>query len=389
MNELTSGLAMQVRGLSKVYKIYDSPTDRLRELVYRRKFHRDFVAIEQMDLDIVKGSTLGIVGDNGAGKSTLLQLLCGTLTPTTGSVECSGTVLGLLELGVGFHPEFTGLQNIFFYADLLGLPREFVNAKLDEIIDFSELGEFIGQPIKTYSTGMTMRLAFSLVSTLDPEILVVDEALSVGDMHFQKKCIDRMMAIRNKGRTILFCSHSTYSIGMFCDEVVWMKRGRVHRIGPAAEVLPAYEAYQLQKGTQPDGTREQFRVAPIRVEEFRLLNELPIRPGDDLCFEIRVSSESPERPYHVTLSLKLESGRGVFVTGTHLQGKPPLTGRERTIKVRYAKHRLLGGVYTAQVRIFDDQGLVVYHHKLLTGVEVRKDREEMGICWMENQWEFD
>ncbi|PIE82808.1 MAG: hypothetical protein CSA09_05195 [Candidatus Contendobacter odensis] len=190
--------ALQVSKLSKVYRLYDRPVDRLKELLFRRRYHSDFTALQDVSFELKRGRTLGIVGDNGAGKSTLLQLIAGTLTPTSGRVEHNGSVLGLLELGVGFHVEFSGRQNILLYGDVLGLPRQTVQARIDEIIAFSELAAFIDRPLKTYSTGMRMRLAFSLIASLDPDILIVDEALAVGDIYFQKKCIDRMTDIKKR-----------------------------------------------------------------------------------------------------------------------------------------------------------------------------------------------
>ncbi|MCB1771412.1 MAG: ABC transporter ATP-binding protein, partial [Candidatus Competibacteraceae bacterium] len=224
--------------MSKAYRLYDQPIDRLKELLFRQRRHSDFVALREVNFDLPHGCTLGVVGNNGAGKSTLLQMIAGTLTPTTGTIERDGTVLGLLELGVGFHAEFTGRQNIFLYGDVLGLPRRLVQAAFDEIVAFAELESFIDRPLKTYSTGMRMRLAFSLIASLDPDILIVDEALSVGDVYFQKKCIDRMMEFRNRGRAILFCSHSLYQISMFCDETLWLEEGRVRQHGQTSRVLP-------------------------------------------------------------------------------------------------------------------------------------------------------
>jgi lipopolysaccharide transport system ATP-binding protein len=347
------------------------------------------VALRDVSFELAHGRTLGVVGNNGAGKSTLLQLIAGTLTPTQGIVERDGSVLGLLELGVGFHAEFTGRQNVFLYGDVLGLPRRLVQSRLDEIIAFAELESFVDRPLKTYSTGMRMRLAFSLIASLDPDILIVDEALSVGDAYFQKKCIDRMMEFRNRGHTIIFCSHSVYQVSMFCDETLWLEDGQIRRHGETARVIPAYEAWQAQRNVR----REQAEVGarpemPVRIVSLELLNELPCQRGDDLRFRLRLEGARDDLPFHVTLSIKMDDGRGVYVTGTHLSGQPPLRGRRREILITYPRVPLLGGLYTAHARVFDDQGLMVYHEKILPDLEVLKDSRELGICYLENRWEM-
>jgi len=379
--------ALELVNLRKVYRLYDRPSDRLRELIYRHPFHRDFVALDGVSLSVPRGCTLGIVGDNGAGKSTLLQLVVGSLSPSSGSIARRGNVLGLLALGLGFHDEFTGRQNVFFYADVLGLPRALIQSKFDEIIGFAEIGAFIDQPLKTYSTGMRMRLAFALVASLDPDILVIDEALAVGDIHFQKKCIDRMLEIKNRGRTILFCSHSTYQISMFCDQVLWMKEGRAEMLGEPGEVIPLYEAYQMRKDAPATQESVPSAETPVRITHAEVLSNPPLRCGTDLQVRIRTESADDDVPFHVSLSLKMDNGRGVFVTGTHLMGRPPLRGRQRQVLITYPKIPLMGGTYSLHARIFDDQGLMLYHEKVLPDLLVTKDSAELGICRLDYLWE--
>ncbi len=384
-----SQVALRVSDLTKIYRLYDQPIDRLKELLFRRPRHSDFIALRDVSFELPHGRTLGVVGDNGAGKSTLLQLIAGTMTPSQGTIERDGVVLGLLELGVGFHTEFTGRQNIFLYGDVLGLSRRLVQTRIDEIIAFAELEAFIDRALKTYSTGMRMRLAFSLIATLDPDILIVDEALSVGDVYFQKKCIDRMMEFKNRGRTIIFCSHSLYQVSIFCDETLWLREGRVWMQGETLQVIPAYEAWQAQRGVQSDqadaGAHPEI---PVRIVSLELLNELPCRRGDDLRFRLRIESVNPNLPFHVSFSIKMQNGYGVFATGTHLAGRPPLQGREHEILITYPRIPLLGGVYNAHARIFDNQGLMVYHEKILNKFEVKKDSLELGVCHLENNWSF-
>lgn len=382
--------ALDVVNVSKIYKLYNKNSDRFREFFIKGKRHSDFAALDNVSFSLMKGETLGIVGENGAGKSTLLQLIAGTLTPTSGEISISGRVLALLELGVGFHPEFTGRENVLFYGDILGLPRSFVQSKFDEIHEFSELGAFIDRPLKTYSTGMQMRLAFSLVSSLDPDVLIIDEALSVGDIHFQKKCIDRVIEFKNKGMTIIFCSHSNYQVSILCDSVIWLKNGKKHMDGETEKVIPAYEFYQLSKDKEKASNTEAPCVgvkSPIIIKEFDILNNLPFIRGNDLKFRMAIECLNEEITYNVTLSIKMDSGRGVYVTGTHLSGGNPIQGRKE-IFITFPDVRLMGGIYYAHARILDDKGLMIYHEKLIPPFEVQKDSLELGVCYLENKWEI-
>lgn len=391
MREAITEPILQVSNLSKSYRIYSKPIDRLKELLTHRKYYYDFFALKNVNFTLNKGSSLGIVGDNGSGKSTLLQVIAGILTPTSGGIECSGSVLGLLELGIGFHIEFTGRQNIFLYSDVLGLPHSLVKTKFDEIVAFSELEEFIDRPLKTYSTGMRMRLAFALVASLDPDILVIDEALAVGDNYFQKKCLDHIRSIKERGRTIIFCSHSTYQIGMFCEKALWLKKGTIQQHGDTLDVIAAYEAYQLRRSEHANNESEsKYANTPVRIVSVEIINELPISRGDDLRLKIITHCVSDEIPFHIMVSLKFGADFGVFATGTHLSGKSPVRGRQREFIITYPKIPLLGGFYWLHVRAFDDQGLLIYHEKVLVDpeLEIRKENNERGFCYLENHWEI-
>ncbi len=382
---------IRVKDLCKVYKLYNKPADRFKELLLNRKNHNEFVALACANFCVNRGETVGIIGENGAGKSTLLQLIAGTLSPTSGEIGVKGTVLALLELGVGFHPDFTGKENIFFYGEMLGFPKDYLHARYDEVVDFSELGDFINRPLRTYSTGMQMRLAFSLISSLEPDILIIDEALSVGDMHFQKKCIDRITDFRDKGITLFFCSHSTYQVGILCNKVIWLKDGKMHMYGQAEEVIPAYEFYQLEKDREQQESREVFSTSsdhPVIIKEFEIISGFPLKRGDDLKFRLVTQCMDDKLPYNITLSIKMDNGRGVYVTGTHLSGKDFIRGGNREIIVTYPKVAMMGGVYYAHARAFDDKGLIVYHEKLLPPFPIEKDSLELGVCYLENIWEI-
>jgi lipopolysaccharide transport system ATP-binding protein len=387
----TAPSAFRLHDVSKSYTVYAHPLDRLKELFSTRPRHRLFTALHSLNLEIPQGSSLGIIGDNGAGKSTLMHLLAGTHTPTSGQIERHGRVLGLLELGVGFHPEFSGRDNLYFQGDILGIERRFIQARMDDILRFAEIGEFIDQPLRTYSTGMRVRLAFALIASLDPDTLIVDEALAVGDIHFQKKCIDRMSAFKQAGKTIIFCSHSLYQVGQFCEQVLWMQHGKMRMYGAAEEVLPAYEAYQLAKDEVPDVlagvlTGKAEHSAPARITHFLLTSPSPMNEGDELCVEFSTQTADNTTRYHASLSIKLESGRGVFVAASHLRGDPPLQGSQ-TQRIRFPKLPLMGGSYQLHLRLWDDQGLMIYDERLLNDLTIRKQGREMGIVRLEQQWE--
>ena len=214
--------AIAVRDVTKIYRLYDKPIDRLKESVSlsHKNYHRDFYALNHLSFEVEKGQTVGIIGTNGSGKSTILKIITGVLTPTSGQVEVEGKISALLELGAGFNMDYTGIENVYMNGTMMGYTRKEMDAKLQDILDFAEIGDFVYQPVKTYSSGMFVRLAFALAINVDPEILIVDEALSVGDVFFQSKCYRKMEEIRQKGTTILMVTHDMGSIIKYCDKVV-------------------------------------------------------------------------------------------------------------------------------------------------------------------------
>lgn len=262
-SDTTAGrLAIEARGLGKCYGLYAQPSDRLKELLWGRwrSYGRAFWALRDVDLAIRPGEVVGIVGRNGAGKSTLLQLLCGTLQPSTGTLAVRGRVAALLELGAGFNPDFTGIENVYMNAAVLGLPRAEVDARLDSILAFADIGDFVRQPVKTYSSGMFVRLAFAVATSVEPEILVIDEALSVGDGAFARKSFDRIMELKDAGTTILFCSHSMYQVEALCQRALWLEGGRLKMTGTAADVTSAYGS-SLNASIAPSAAKADKRSA--------------------------------------------------------------------------------------------------------------------------------
>jgi len=222
-----SNIAIKVNHLTKVYKLYDKPIDRLKESLspFKRNYHKDFYALNDVSFEIKKGETVGIIGKNGAGKSTLLKIITGVLTPTSGHVHVNGRIASLLELGAGFNPEYTGIENIYLQGTLMGYAHEEMETKIDEILAFADIGDFVHQPVKSYSSGMFARLAFAIAINVDPDILIVDEALSVGDMRFQQKCYRKFRDFQEAKKTILFVTHDTSTIINYCTHVLWINDG--------------------------------------------------------------------------------------------------------------------------------------------------------------------
>jgi lipopolysaccharide transport system ATP-binding protein len=325
-----------LRRVSKVFRLYSRPIDRLLEWVLPVQRHQAFHALRDINLEIPSGRTVGIVGVNGAGKSTLLKLITGVLLPTDGTIEVSGRVAALLELGTGFHPEFSGRQNIHVNGQLMGLSLEEVKALEAEIIEFSELGAFIDQPIRTYSSGMYLRLGFSIAAALRPDVLIVDEALSVGDARFSQKCIRRIREFRDAGTTILFVSHDPGAIATLCDEAVLLDRGMVRTSGTPKEVLEEYNALLATLG---GGNRSMVIARPARlssdgvrrhgvftaiVSAVDLLNGEGtatdvFSPGEEMTVRIRVDFLIPAHNPTIGFSFRDRFGQDLYGTNTALK----------------------------------------------------------------------
>lgn len=239
---MNKDIAIKVDNLSKVYKLYNAPIDRMKEALhpFKKSYHKEFYALNDVSFEIKKGETVGIIGKNGSGKSTLLKIITGVLNPTHGKITVNGRISALLELGAGFNPEYTGLENIYFQGNLMGYSRKEMDTKIDSIIQFADIGDFIYQPVKNYSSGMFARLAFAVSINIEPDILIVDEALSVGDMNFQAKCMTAMERIREKGTTVLFVSHDIGSVKSLCQYGVYLKNGVVQKVGKASDVAELY-----------------------------------------------------------------------------------------------------------------------------------------------------
>lgn len=270
---MSSELAITVDGLGKCYQIYEQPRDRLLQMLWRgrRQYYREFWALQDVSFEVRRGETLGIIGCNGSGKSTLLQLICGTLNPSQGEAVVHGKVAALLELGAGFNPEFTGRENVYMAAALYGLSRDDVTARLAKIEEFADIGEHIDQPVKTYSSGMYVRLAFAVIAHVDADVLVIDEALAVGDAIFTQKCMRFIRAFQARG-TLLFVSHDMGSVLNLCKRAIWLEHGKVMRFGESKEVAEAYLQFTLQ---QTYGDEAQLAAAGAVATEVESLRQEP------------------------------------------------------------------------------------------------------------------
>lgn len=293
---MSSDITIRVSNLSKCYQIYDRPQDRLKQSLWRgrKQFYREFWALKDVSFEVKKGETVGIIGRNGSGKSTLLQMICGTLTPTTGSIETHGRVAALLELGAGFNSEFTGKENVYMNASILGLAQEEIDARYEDIVAFADIGDFINQPVKTYSSGMYVRLAFAVIAHVDAEILIIDEALSVGDAFFVQKCM-RFLRKFMEQSTVLFVSHDTGAVLNLCQSAVWLHKGAVEAIGMPKEVIEHYleKLYEAQQGESviqrgEPSTRRDHMPKPVRDMRLDFINQTKFRN------DIELFSFSPE-----------------------------------------------------------------------------------------------
>jgi ABC-type polysaccharide/polyol phosphate transport system ATPase subunit len=388
--------------LTKIYKAYNTPWDRLVELVARRRRHREFRALEEVSFALPRGEGLALIGENGAGKSTLLKILAGIAAPTSGEFQVTGKVASILELGSGFHPELTGRQNIVLNAAMLGLSQEELRRKMPDIVGFSELGEFIDQPVKVYSTGMAMRLGFSIATQVEPDVLIIDEALSVGDGYFQKKCMDRLRVFVDAGGTLLFCSHAMYYVSAFCQRALWLRQGRAEALGPVSEVVREYENFLVAKSAQAAHAAETAPAVagsvaerggmPARLVSVRLLApETLYTQGDRWELEVEWEAADPRLAFHLGVGINRADGIEVCSFATHLDGLPPVTG-ERTYAARLAVPRLplVKGEFTLYIFLLDEEGLHIYDQRVMPGAfNVRSPAYAFGLIQVEHAWDLD
>ena len=376
-------VAIQVDDLTKSYRHYHQPINRLVEIFSPNKkgLYSDFFALQDVSFDVIRGESVAIVGRNGSGKSTLLQLICETIKPTSGQVKSAGKIAALLELGAGFDPEFTGMENMQMTATLYGVTPSQLNAKKQQILDFADIGEFIHQPVKTYSTGMVVRLAFAVIAHVDAEILIIDEALAVGDAIFTQKCMRYIREFKEKG-TLLFVSHDMAAVQNLCDRAIWLDRGQIRMIGSAKSVAESYLQYSLQQvagdeirleSLAPDAARTGWKtgLAQItQVEMFNLsdVNQKHFEGGEKVRLCIHVESEEPLARPIIGFLVRDRLGQDLFGENTmrlNLQGQTPHhgSGKKMMASFDFTLPYLPNGEYAVACSIADgDLHDNVQHH---------------------------
>ncbi len=399
----TMNEAIVVDQLHKCYRIYASPTERIRRVFGRSSKHVDFRALHDVSFSIEHGSAVGVIGENGAGKSTLLKLIAGTTSPTLGSLSVDGVVAAILELGAAFHPEFTGRQNAVLYGALMGLEHEDMELRLPRILDFAELGDFIDQPIKCYSTGMAMRLAFAVATHVDPDVLIIDEALAVGDGYFQKKCIDQIRSIKDRGTTILFCSHSMYYISLFCDRAIWIRDGQIEMDGPAQEVVTAYEEFLINRerrrlddheepemaaATEKHGTQAMIRA--IRVLDDAGKTVEGYSPGMALLIEVDWEAVNSAEPVHIGVALERGDGTRLLGVTTFWDDiKATFASGIHTTRLRIPHFPVAKGNYQVSAYLFDSAGLHVWDQVVAPdGLKATSSEWAPAVLELEHHWEL-
>lgn len=396
---MNSDIAIKVEELTKTYKIYEKPVDRLKEGLnpFKHSYHRDFNALNQVSFELKKGEALAIIGKNGSGKSTLLKIITGVLNPTSGNVSVNGKISALLELGAGFNPEYSGLENIYLNGTIMGLSKEEVDQKVEDILNFADIGDFIKQPVKSYSSGMFARLAFAVAINVDPDILIVDEALSVGDIHFQAKCYRKFEEFKEKGKTILFVSHSLDSVIRYCSTAILLDEGQLIDQGSPKEMVDIYKriltksftsnttAFQMEpkmnKGSEVVDVnwKREMEIDPNFLEygdkkaeiidfgmfdQFNKLNH-SFQSDEITTFRIRVRFNS--NVSNPIFAFVIKDIKGMEIAGTNTWYNGDFTGdytSDDEVVVSFSHQlNLQAGTYTLSFGCtgYENEELVVYH----------------------------
>lgn len=389
---------IRLEGIGKEYPVITGSGNRLRtlwSLLRGRHLGHAFQALQDVTLDVMPGQSLGLVGENGAGKSTLLKIVAGVVRPSEGTISVNGRIGALLELGAGFHPEYTGRENIYLSAALMGMGRPEVSERMDDIIAFADIGEHIDQPIKHYSSGMVVRLGFAVATAMSPEILITDEVLAVGDESFQKKCIAWMENYLGNGGTLLLCSHGMFHIQKLCQKAAWIHHGRLHRLGSAADVTREYLAYHEEKARHAKS--EAAGVPPPRGDIWQirqlLVNGRPaaegghtLAAGGTLVVSGTVYSPDGRTP-QVAVGLVRADGTGIYGVVSDMDGfvLQPISAHEFSFALRYPNLPLLPGRYLVRGHAMDPEGLRMLDH-VETTLDVTGETRELGICRLVHEW---
>lgn len=364
---MSSDIAIKVSGLSKCYHLYDAPKYRLLQILFggRRKFFREYWALSDVSFEVRKGETIGIIGRNGAGKSTLLQMLCGTLHPTAGDIQINGRLAALLELGAGFNPEFTGRENVFLSGALHGLSVAQIQDRFDSIAAFADIGDFIDQAVKTYSTGMFVRLAFAVQVHLDPDVFVIDEALAVGDQRFVQKCYRKLEELKENGTSLLFVSHDTTAIKMLSDRAIWIHDGKLRTVGDASTVVDAYRNWAdgiseliAAPATKDLANKKQTRVVVNKACLVAVDGQesSSFTHGEPATLSVDIQNRALQAGNPIRLGFSVRNNRGVEIFGSNTSDNQvpfevPEPGAMVSLLASFKLPLLAAGIYTMSMNI--------------------------------------
>lgn len=400
-----SDIAIKIENLSKIYRLYDKPIDRMKESlsISKKKYSREHYALKNITFDVKKGDSIGIIGKNGSGKSTLLKIITGVLTQSQGNIEVNGKIAALLELGAGFNPEYTGIENIYLNGTMMGYTKEEMEKRVNPIVEFADIGEFINQPVKTYSSGMFARLAFAVAINVEPDILIVDEALSVGDTRFQIKCIDKMKELKENGTTILFVSHATEQVKRFCNRAVWINNGEMMDIGESSEIIDKYESYMLYGGvldsnisSKEVATNEEDDEPIVRPKEDILakitevkVDKTKLKTFDSLEVTVIYEIYEQEIPgFLLGVAIYTPNRDYIFGPNTHLDkvNVPNNHGRH-VVKYMIPSLTLMGGEYSIDVGIFNNEGIVCIDYNMdVNRFKIYNDYFAEGKIYINHKW---
>ncbi len=389
-----------VQNISLAYRQYSSPKEALLEWLFKSKRHQTFYALKDISFKLEKGESLGIIGNNGAGKSSLLKLLAGNLHATSGKLQLHGTHSAILELGTAFHPDFSGLENAKMGLRLLGIDKQQIPHYLQQVIDFSELGDFIYQAVKTYSSGMTVRLAFAIAVVIQPDILIVDEALSVGDQYFQKKSLDKMRDILNQQATLIFCSHNLYQIKEMCTQAIWLDQGKIRLHGEVNQVVDAYQ--DELRGISSNAaatTATHFINKPAYINDIKLEggsredDKIIFRTGETFSvFTDIIAQDIPQNDIHLGLVIRRNDDIQCYGIST-LHDNIPLQKQSNghyTIRFIIEQLPLLSGDYCLEAWLIDASGIHIYDSRercCYFTVRQKSQQQGIGMVQLEHRWE--
>lgn len=395
---MTNDIAIRIENLSKVYKIFDRPIDRMKEALhpFHKRYSRDFYALKNISFTLKKGETLGIIGKNGAGKSTLLKIITGVLTPSSGHIEVNGRIASLLELGAGFNPEMTGIENIYMNGTLMGYSKEEMDERINNIVSFADIGDFINQPVKMYSSGMFARLAFAVNAFVEPDILIVDEALSVGDNAFQIKCMKRMKELMEGGTTILFVSHDINAVRRFCTKAVWVNDGNIKVMGEVNWVVDKYVEFLKIKDikiNKKKSTVNDAIIAEILSVNVYTDNDIMV---DEVSFDMPIFIEIKYKVLknnlkNVVLGIAIRSIDDEYICGlnTLLDKKTiPWNLGINSMILKYPMGlRVLGGEYYFDVALIEETATIpIQYLSRVKKIKIKSDYKGEGIFIIPHDW---